>query len=179
MKNLFLSCLCLLLLLGGCQNISAQQEEKEITTFIMVRHAEKASDGSKNPPLTALGKNRAQALAKLFSSSTIDAAFSTNYTRTLETARPLAEQNKLEVQLYEAHKEATLLEELKKKYAGKTVLLVGHSNTIPAAVNLLLGEERQQQLQEEEYNKVFVVSLPVKGKAHLLRLVLDLPPATQ
>ena len=80
-----------------------------------MRHAKKAAGGSKSPPLTVQGNNRAQALAKLLSRTPVDAAFSTNYTRTLETARPLAGQNKLEVQLYEAHKEASLLEKLKKE----------------------------------------------------------------
>jgi 2,3-bisphosphoglycerate-dependent phosphoglycerate mutase len=177
MKQLRFLCFGLLLLLGACQNAAAQQEA--VTTFILVRHAEKASDGSKDPPLTATGEQRAKALAKLLSGTPIDAVFSSNYKRTRETARPLANMNKQEIQLYEPHQEKPLLEDLKKKYAGKTILMVGHSNTIPGVVNMLIGEEKLQELQDSEYDKVFVVSQHPDAKPHLLRLVLDLPAATQ
>lgn len=177
MKFLFITCLSLLLLLGGCQSSSAQQEEG-VTTFILVRHAEKAADGSQDPPLTVAGRQRAQALATLFGDTPIDAVFSSNYSRTMETARPLAVKNKQEIHLYEAHQEKPLLERLKQEYKGKTVLIVGHSNTIPFAVNELLGENRLQELSETEYNKVFVVSQPHEGRASLLPLVLELPAAT-
>lgn len=177
MKSLFITCLSLLLMLGGCRSSSAQQEE-EVTTFILVRHAEKAADGSKDPPLTEAGRQRAQALASLFGEIPIEAVFSTNYSRTLETARPLAVKNKQEIQLYEAQQEKPLLERLKAGYKGKTVLIVGHSNTIPFAVNELLGQNHLQELPETEYSKVFVVSQPRKGRASLLPLVLELPEVT-
>lgn len=177
MKSLFISCLSLLFLLGGCEFSSAQQEEG-VTTFILVRHAEKAADGSKDPPLTDAGMQRAQALASLFGEIPIDAVFSSNYSRTKETARPLADKNGQEIQLYEAHQEKPLLERLKEEYKGKTVLIVGHSNTIPFAVNELLGQNRLQDLPETEYRKVFVVSQPPEGRASLLPLVLELPEAT-
>lgn len=177
MKFFFIPCLSLLLLLGGCQSSFAQQEEG-VTTFILVRHAEKAADGSKDPPLTEAGMQRAQALASLFGEIPIDAVFSSNYRRTLDTARPLAVKNKQEIQLYEAHQEKPLLGQLKEEYKGKTVLIVGHSNTIPFAVNELLGQNRLQELSETEYTKVFVVSQPHEGRASLLPLVLELPEAT-
>lgn len=177
MRLLFVSCLSLLLMLGGCQSSSAQQDE-EVTTFILVRHAEKAMDGSEDPPLTEAGRQRAEALASLFDEIPIDAVYSTNYRRTRETARPLAIKNRQEIQLYEAHQEKPLLERLKEEYRGKTVLIVGHSNTIPFAVNELLGQDRLQELPESEYTKVFVVSQAHEGRARLLPLVLELPEAT-
>ncbi len=177
MKQLRLLCFGLFFILVACQESAAQQEE--VTTFILVRHAEKAADGSEDPPLTDVGMQRAEALAKLLSSTPIDAVFSTGYKRSLETARPVAQQNKQEIQHYAPHQEKALLEQLKKKYAGKTVLMVGHSNTIPGIVNLLMGEEKLQDLQESEYDKVLIVNQHSGGQAHLLSLVLDLPAATQ
>lgn len=174
----YLRILCMsLLLLAGCQPSPSRQSEP--TTFILVRHAEKADDGTRNPPLTEAGQQRAQALDRLFSQRPIAAVYSSDYSRTLETARPLASRNQLEIQLYEPHKEQLLLESLKKEYAGKTIAIVGHSNTIPAAVNLLLGEDRLQVLEESEYDKVFVVTVSPQGEAHLLTLQLDPPVATQ
>lgn len=166
----------LLFMLESCESSPDRQEEP--TTFILVRHAEKAADGSRNPALTAMGHQRALALARLFSQRPVNAVYSSNYSRTLETARPLATQNKLEIQLYEPHKKQPLLESLKKEFPGKTVAIIGHSNTIPAAVNHLLGEERLQELGESEYDKVFVVTVNPQGEGHLLSLQLDLPIAT-
>lgn len=108
MKKVSTLWLFMLLLLAGCQPAVAQQEEG-ITTFILVRHAEKAADGTKDPPLTQEGMQRARALASLFGEVPFDAVFSTNYKRTLETARPLSNKNKLEIQLYEAQQEIALL----------------------------------------------------------------------
>ena len=109
----------------------------------------------------------------------IEAVFSTNYSRTLGTGCPTARYNKLEIQLYEAHQEKALLERLSQEYKGKTVLIVGHFNTNPLAVNELLGEARLQALPETEYSKEFIVSQSAEGNAHLLPLVLELPVATQ
>ena len=81
--------------------------------------------------------------------------------------------------MYEAHQEKALLERLSQEYKGKTVLIVGHSNTIPFAVNELLGEPRLQALPETEYNKVFIVSRQAEGNAYFFRLVLELPVAAQ
>jgi broad specificity phosphatase PhoE len=48
---------------------------------------------------------------------------------------------------------------------GKTVLIVGHSNTTPALVNLALGEDKYEQLDESAYGNIFIVSIDEKGEA--------------
>jgi len=65
---------------------------QQITTVILVRHAEKSSDGSKDPELTDAGNARAIALAKLLKEVKVDAIYSTGFKRTQNTVAPLAWQ---------------------------------------------------------------------------------------
>ena len=48
-----------------------------VTTVILVRHAEKATEPAKDPPLTAEGQARAKALARILGNSGISAIFTT------------------------------------------------------------------------------------------------------
>ena len=82
----------------------AAYSQRGITTFILTRHAEKGSDGTKDPDLAQAGNERAQLLAKMLSETTVDAIYSTNYKRTRNTVTPLANANGLTVVEYESFK---------------------------------------------------------------------------
>jgi 2,3-bisphosphoglycerate-dependent phosphoglycerate mutase len=45
------------------------------------------------------------------------------------------------------------------KQAGKTIVVAGHSNTIPGLVNLLLHDNKFKNLDDNEYDKIFVVTV--------------------
>lgn len=65
--------------------------------------------------------------------------------------------------------EQALKSELEKKeIPGISLLVVGHSNTIPAMANWLLGKEELSQLGEKDYGDLFVISYK-KGKARLVK----------
>lgn len=135
------------------------------TTIIMVRHAEKANDGTSDPSLTPQGKVRAQRLAAMLSPMQIDAVYSTPYQRTRLTGTPTAELKNLAVREYPPH-DAGFLPKLLDDHRGETVLVVGHSNTIPELVNSLT-DENFGQLEESEYDKLFVVEV-VNGIGRVL-----------
>ena len=82
MKKLFVILLLLVSTLSWAQ---------ETTTFILVRHAEKASDGTSDPALTKAGAARANNILSLFQKTEITAIYSSNYKRTKMTVAPLAE----------------------------------------------------------------------------------------
>ena len=63
------------------------QVEDSVTTFFLVRHAEK--DTGDNPRLHPLGEKRAKQLVKIFENAGITNAFTSPYRRTLFTAKPL------------------------------------------------------------------------------------------
>ncbi|HAS41854.1 MAG TPA: hypothetical protein DCS93_15345, partial [Microscillaceae bacterium] len=133
------------------------------TTIYLVRHAEKAQSKSRDPQLTAEGKARAQALKKLLKKDKIAAVYSTKTTRTMETGRPVAEANKLEVQNYD-HRDAEFLAQVLQKHQGKTTLVVGHSNTVPALLNRLLAEDRYKNMDEKVYDNLVKITQRKNGK---------------
>ena len=148
------------LLLAGCgteKNIS-DNDLRNATTIILVRHAEKADDGTSDPGLTPLGQVRAQRLAAMLAPARVSAVYSTPYRRNRLTAEPLADQEALDIQEYDAH-DPDFIAGLAGKHPGGTILVVGHSNTVPAMVNTLTGTDQYGQLAEMEYDKLFVVTV--------------------
>lgn len=132
------------------------------TTIFLVRHAEKV-DSSRDPELSLRGKARAIRLMELLSETGIDHIYATDYIRTRNTAKPLAEKLDLFIASYRPF-EAQLLETLTQKMDGKQILVVGHSNTIPDLVNRLIDKKAYEQLPDEAYSNLFVVTI-IEGKA--------------
>lgn len=143
---------------------------QEITTFILVRHSEKATYPAEDPGLTPQGKQRTDKLANLFARAGITAVYSTDFVRTRETARPLAERLGLEIESYDPRRD-NLGEWLHRRNEGGTVLVVGHSNTTPALANKLLGEERFEQYEDSDYGNLLIVTVTEPGEeARVLHL---------
>jgi 2,3-bisphosphoglycerate-dependent phosphoglycerate mutase len=130
----------------------------EITTIFLVRHAEKADDGTDDPDLDSMGAVRAEVLAKMLLPSEIRAIYSTDYKRTRQTGQPLADMTGLDIDIYIPH-DTAFIHDMVNRHRGEAVLVVGHSNTIPALVNQLVGEKAHQQLEEMEYDKLFIVTV--------------------
>lgn len=134
------------------------------TTIILVRHAEKQTVVSgdemmkADPPLSREGKARAMRLIEALKGFTPTDIFATNYKRTMNTVAPLADVNQLPVQQYDPRNQQAFAEKLKAA-AGKTIVVAGHSNTIPRLVNLLLGEEKFADLDDSVYSKIFIVRI--------------------
>jgi 2,3-bisphosphoglycerate-dependent phosphoglycerate mutase len=143
---------------------TAFSQEELVTTFILVRHAEKDLTQSTNDPdLSAEGKTRADRLVEMLKKTEVQAIYSTPYKRTQQTVAPLASSKSLEVVSYQGNK----LEEVDtilKQHAGKTIVMVGHSNTIPQVVNYLVGEEKYRVMEDGDYGNIIVVSVVTKGK---------------
>ena len=128
------------------------------STYILVRHAEKAKDDPKDPNLNEAGKSRALRLAALLQATEVAAIYSTPYHRTRNTVKPLAQSKGLKVEEYDPFSEEDF-SRIQNVAKGKTVVIVGHSNTIPNMANLLLGKEQFAQMEEHEYNKLILITL--------------------
>lgn len=161
MKTLHLFIFSLLaLVLISCkteENVSDQAAEQVVSTFYLIRHAEKdLSDAdSLDPELTQKGLGRAMHWAEILDDVSLDAIYSTDYERTSMTAAPAAVKQDITVTY---HNPVEMdLEQFKTDNLGKNVLVVGHSNTTPDLVNRLIGMEKYAQLDDSEYGHLFIV----------------------
>ena len=136
--------------------------QSQITTFILVRHAEKGEDGTKDPDISEEGKKRANRLAEMLSKTSITAIYSTAYKRTRNTVAPLAGAKGLEVLHYDPLK-GEAIDKMLKDHAGQTVVISGHSNTIPWTANYLTGNNELKDFADNDYTNFLVVSVVKKG----------------
>ncbi|MEO5980062.1 MAG: phosphoglycerate mutase family protein [Chryseolinea sp.] len=157
MKKLIL----LTLLLGFHVNWVVAQST--ITTFILIRHAEKVLDSSEDPVLLPKGEERAKKLVSVLEKTKVDAIYSTKFNRTMSTVSPLASSKGLDVRVYEPFKE-TPIDEILKQHPGGTVVISGHSNSIPWIANLLVGKKEFADFSDDDYGNILIVDVIAKGK---------------
>jgi len=164
--------LLLLFTLLSCSSLRKTTIEElgaeEVATFILVRHAEK--EYGDKPGLTEKGQERAERLSFMLKNTDLDAVYSTPTKRTRLTAAPTAKSKKLQVIPYDATLLKNFSTDLKRLYKGKTVLIVGHSNTTPAMANFLAGTDEHPRFSELDYTNLYVVTVPRIGKPRVLKL---------
>lgn len=146
-------------------NLAAQS-----TVVIIVRHAEKAATPADDPPLTLAGKERAEALWDVVKDARVNAIITTQFVRSKETAEPTAEKLKLTPEVIKTGGENHPREVAAaiRKHAGQTVLVVGHSNTVPSII-AALGAEKPPAICDLEYDNLYVVTFGPSRKPGLVR----------
>ena len=148
---MLLRCLLLLLLATAAQ--AGPQ------SVILVRHAEKAGAPAGDPGLSAAGEARAHALAAALADAGVDTVFTTQFQRTRATAAPLLAASGLTPTVIDAagdtaaHVAAVAAA---VRASSGTVLVVGHSNTVPAIV-AALGGPTIPMLCESSFSHAFVL----------------------
>lgn len=135
-------------LAASCSN------ENDNKVIYMVRHAEKDEVPKNNPPLTTDGVIRSVDLASWFRNIEIDTIFTTDFVRMRETAKPISEDKSLEFSIYNAKDYDGFAKQLKKMKAD-TILIIGHSNTILEQIEALGFDKPQEEIKENEYDKIF------------------------
>ncbi|CAN5232087.1 phosphoglycerate mutase family protein [soil metagenome] len=167
MKNV--SILLLIFTFSACDVLS-QTTSNNITTFILVRHAEKVDD-SHDPDLSPEGYARANLLTRMLEEMQFDAVYSTSLIRTTETARAIAEKNDVEIIEYDHRKPESLAEKWIEQHKGEYILIAGHSNSTPMFANALLGREYfKDKFDESDYGNILIVTITDNVKSHLLHL---------
>jgi len=131
----------------------------------IVRHAEKASTGGKDPDLSVEGQKRADALAHILKDSQITSVFVTEFKRTQETAAPTARAANVSPTVVPANDVGVLVEKLRA--LNGNALVVGHGNTIPDLLKAL-GIATPVSIPEDEYTEIFAVL--IGNEPQLLRL---------
>lgn len=153
-------------LVGAC---ARTQDTTDLTmntrTVLVTRHAEKASL-SADPDLSPEGQRRAEALARLDDAQRVTTIITTQYKRTIQTAQPLAEQRAIQPRIVNATANPadlnTLAADILASAEQGTVLVVGHSNTVPLIIRALGGPDGLF-LSEESFGDLFILSIDEAG----------------
>jgi len=143
------------------------------TTIILVRHAERIDNTDSG--LSDAGKARVVRLVEALKSSGASAVYSTPLLRTKETATPLAEALGVPVTLLPSPAGSPLdafakasAELILREQRGKTIVVVGHSNTTPALITAL-GAPAVPAIPDTQFDDLFVVQVNADGKATVIR----------
>jgi 2,3-bisphosphoglycerate-dependent phosphoglycerate mutase len=146
--------------------------EPQVTTVLIVRHAEKQDPASNVPtePLSVEGLARADLLREVLFRSGATAVYSTDAVRTRSTVAPFASAFQLPVQVY-ANPTALATEVLASR-RGDVVLVAAHSNTIAAVANAFGAGVPNASM--EDYDNLFVLSA-AGTSVNLLNLQYGVP----
>jgi broad specificity phosphatase PhoE len=150
----------------AASSASAQQ------SVILVRHAElgEASGAEARAiPLSAAGQARAERLAKMLERAGVAAVYATDFLRTRATAEPTSRLLKREVSVRSQDDADAFVERLRKQHADQVVLVVGHTDTLPAIIKAL-GVAETVKIDKDDFGNLFVVTPKGDTDAALLRL---------
>ena len=143
----FLYGLLIILILPACST----------TTVYIVRHAEKVNE-SDTTDLSPTGYIRAADLAKTLINRRIDSIFTTPYRRTRQTAQPLAQQLHLPLVEYPAKPTQAIVNRI-IPMRNKTVLIIGHSNTILDIAKGLDAQPTLTQIDSGDFDNLLQVKI--------------------
>jgi len=144
--------------------------KRPATTVILIRHAEKVID-SNNPDvdLSPAGQERAQELVRMFADSGINAIYATQYRRTQETVKPLADHLGLPVTMINSTATGELVRQIHSDHRGQTILVSGHNNTVPEII-AALGGPQLPVIPETQFDNLYIVTVYRTGKAKLVQM---------
>jgi broad specificity phosphatase PhoE len=166
-------CLALTMLFAGSSlsgSLTANQTAQP-KTIILVRHAEKmvVPPENKDPDLSVQGEARAQEIARMFSGSGITAIYATQYKRTQQTVKPLADRLRVPVTLVEAKKTSDLVAQIRARGQGETVFVAGHNNSVPEII-AALGGPSFPIIPETEFDNLYILTIQRDGVTKLVQL---------
>lgn len=134
-----------------------------------MRHAEKEAQSanmSSDVPLSAAGKERAEALKSTLQNKKIKHIYSTNTLRTKSTAQPLSEVIGVSIQTYDP-RDTSFVSKIKALPKGN-VLIVGHSNTVDDLVNRFYPKAQLKDLPDTQFGDLFIIKR--KGQNYSYKL---------
>ena len=155
-------CTLTVLLLAGLSPLAPA------ATIILVRHAERNAGMTPDVLLSPRGEERAKELARVLKDANIRAIFTTEVRRTQQMAEPTAKEFHLPPTVIPAKDVDILVSRLQALPDDETVLVVGHSNTVPLLVERLGGTV--PAMSDAEYDRLVVVATSGNGKSAILTL---------
>lgn len=152
--------------------------ETVVTTVILIRHGERTPSPSDppevGPHLNADGRRRAQTLVHVLGDAGIKAIYVSRFIRTKETAAPLASHFNPDITPTEIDQAIDIKNHILANHAGKTVLVIGHTDTVPDVIDQFAGGN-MPDIDGEEFDNLFVVTIFDTGKASVVKLKYGKP----
>ncbi len=129
------------------------QAADDAVVVVLVRHAERLDD-SGDSPLNDIGRARVERMRTMLADVDFTHVHSTNLTRTRDTARPIAEDDGVELSFYSPGE----LEELAQTIRATPGrhLVSGHSNTTPDMAEAL-GGDGHGPIDAMEYDRLYII----------------------
>ena len=146
---------------------SARRSPAQEAIYV-VRHAERA-DQSADSALSSEGVGRSYTLRDMLKDAGITRIFTSELRRTIDTAMPLAAAAHLTPQQVPAADAAALAARVSASGPRDRVLVVGHSDTVPALLRAL-HVDAAVTLGDSDYDNLFIVIPQKEGRPVLLRL---------
>jgi broad specificity phosphatase PhoE len=137
-------------------------------TLVVVRHADKIDD-SDDAVLSPTGEAQAKRLAHVLKDLGINAIYTTQFKRTIQTATPLANSLKIKLLSYEQTDVDGVVKEIQQKHSKEVVMVVGHRSTVPKLLKQF-GASEPVALGSSEYDSLFILTLPPGQSPTLLHL---------
>ena len=145
-----------------------------MTTVFVVRHAEKLEPSDPESLLSAEGEARAAALAAHLAEAGVSRIYATTKVRTQQTAGPLAKARAIEPVVLDPYALDELVSRIRTEDGGRTVLVVGHSNSVPDIVRRLSGTGIDG-IPEHIFDRLFKIVIAPDGTATLEQLRYGVP----
>ena len=152
----------------------------EETTVLLVRHAEKLLTGG-DVDLSEPGGRRAADLVVAVEHAGISVAIASTYRRTQQTVAPtVAALGLAEERVLRILEPGDVAREILTNQRGRTILVAGHSNTVPQIVEALgapslcppfeIDKKYGCMIPDPEYDHLFVVRIPADGAVSVVRV---------
>jgi phosphohistidine phosphatase SixA len=160
MIKIKLSKILLLVCLFGCASSIKPYSTKDFQCYpdavYLIRHAEKQIiKGEQDPELTKSGFNRATALADSLGHISNGVIYSSEFKRAQQTVNPLASVWGTKVKIQNSHDPDRQIKRA-LSHCSKTVIISGHSNTIPNLISLF-GIEDEVEISDDQYGDLYLI----------------------
>ncbi len=156
-------------------NFSDPNQVQQPTILILVRHAEKKVEPeNKDPELSPAGEFRAQEIARMFADAGVKAIYATEFKRTQNTVKPLADKLGVTVSTVEAKKTAELVKQIRANNVGQVVFIAGHNNTVPEII-AAFGGPHMPIIPESDFDNLYILTVQALGPPQLLKLKYGSP----
>ena len=157
-----------LMALGATVMLALPATSQEMA--FVIRHAEKEATGE-DPALTAAGRGMAQDWSRMLTGSGVKVVMNTNARRSRETGNIIATAlgvEQVEVPMADI---AGLFDLLTFDYDQQAVLIIAHTETIPAILSRM-GVREKVEIEDDDYRRLFLVTPAANHSATLVKLRL-------